>query len=538
MSGSKNTYSSVGDGGEIIGQAILTVLALPVGAAVLAFYTGKVLVKGVVAGGELATEAIKKLEDFSATKENEHKQELNDRIKEACDTLNSKIDQASQYCDRILQMPFMNDGFVQKSTEFIDQIASDFSSNLTLENALEMTLKLDNMLESLRDRQNAASACEQERTNLLAQMEQTRKMIQSQSDIPADPELAILDEFERRLNDSTIETFHIVKADISNWTIALTNRIENIQENIRVNSIVSSLWSSLPVSQELAQKYDPAGYSELKRVEAHLKSNPQPEILLRFQNSFKLHQSAVEAKKRQEDELQAERERIRKIFEPKLEVLVQRLELADSVIVNRWEGNMFNNLKQMLETFKENLAQGNFQSMESDFESWNEAYTNMLTQAGLKQQAEERRQYIVEAMKAELPKLGFDIQSLSSRSDSTSDTVIKVVPRIQNEEKRRRITITVPQVANEPVKYKFDGYDVEYTRVDGCPVVENDTGKQAVLDISAALKPYGIFMSEPDWGGNPDKIHKNEKDLPGDNNPAEELTRSQSEGQYRALDLD
>lgn len=538
MSGSKNTSTSVGDGGEVIGQAILAVLAIPVGAAVLTYYAGKVLVKGTIAGGKLAAKGIERYQEYQRQQNELHRQQLERRILEACNNLRSQIDQATQYCDRVLRQPFMNDSIAQKSVDDVNQIASQFSFNLSLESALKLNQDLEKTLNSLRTRQSAANACQQELSDLMVQMEQMRKMIQSQSDVPSAPELATLNEFEKRLNSSTIETFAIVKSDFSNWALSLTNKIKTVQESVRVKNIISSLWSSLPVSLDLAQKYDPAGYSELKRIESFLTSNPQPEMLARFQKSFEQHKAAVEVKKRQEAELEAERERMRKIYEPKLEELVQRLELADTEIVNRWAGNVLTNLKRTLDAFRTNLAQGNFQTIESDIDSWNETYTNMLTQAGLKQQAEERRQYIVEALRTELPKMGFDIQSLSSKSDAASDTVIKVVPHTQSEGQRRRITITVPQAANEPVNYKFDGYDVKYNRVEGQPVVENDTGKQTVMDIAAALKPYGIILSDPDWGGNPDKIRKNEKGLPDDNNPAEELDRSQSEGQYRALDLD
>ena len=176
--------------------------------------------------------------------------------------------------------------------------------------------------------------------------------------------------------------------------------------------------------------------------------------------------------------------------------------------------------------------------MERDIAAWSESFDNMLLEAARKQEAEDRRLYIIEAMKLELPKLGFDIQSLASQADAASNTVIKVVPHTQKTGKRQRITISVPQNANEPINYKFDGYDLKHNRVEGRPVVENDTGKQTVLDIAAALKPYGVSMSEPDWTGNPDKLQKNADSLPGDNNPAEELERSQTAKQNRALDLD
>ncbi len=539
MSGSKNTTTSVGDGGgEVIGAAILAALAVPVGAAVLTYYAGKVLVKGTIAGGKLAAKGVERYQEYQRQQNEIRLQRLENRRVEECNKLRSQMNQATQYCNQVSRLPFMNDNWATRAIDNVNQIVSQFSSNLSLEKALELNQSLDKAVKAIVSRQNAAVSSQQERTELLTQMEQTRRMIQSQSDVPSEPELAKLNEFQNRINSSTLETFPVIKADVSNWTIDLMNRIKSVQEIVKVRSVINSLWNSLPVSPELAKKYDPVGYSELKRIESFILSASQTGALSRFQSSFEQHLAAVKAGMRQEAELEAEREVNRRKFEPKLDELTQRLELADNEIVNRWSGNVLSNLRRTLEAFKTNLAQGLFQTMESDMESWNETYTNMLTQAGLKQQAEERRQYLVEALKTELPKLGFDIQSLSSKSDAASDTVIKVVPHTQDTGQRRRITITVPQAANEPVNYKFDGYDVKHNRIEGRPVVENDTGKQTVMDIAAALKPYGILMSDPDWGGNPDKIRKNADSLPDDNNPAEELERTQSAGQRRALDLD
>ncbi|MBR5711059.1 MAG: hypothetical protein IKX40_09900 [Thermoguttaceae bacterium] len=539
MSGSKNSSTSVsGDGGEVVGAAILAALAIPVGAAILTYYAGKVLVKGTVAGGKLAAKGVERYQEYQRQQNEIRLQRLENRRIEECNKLRSQMNQATQYCNQVSQLPFMNDSWAARAIDDVNQIVSQFSSSLPLEKALELSQSLDKAVKVISTRQDAAVSSQQERSELLAQMEQTRKMIQSQSDVPSEPELAKLKEFQNRINSSTIETFPVIKADVSNWTIDLMNRIKSVQEIVKARSVISSLWNSLPVSPELAKKYDLAGYSELKRIESFIFSASQPGALSRFQNAFEQHKAAVKVKMRQEAELEAEREMNRRKFEPKLDELTQRLELADNEIVKRWSGNVLSNLRRTLETFKTNLAQGLFQTMESDIESWNEAYTNMLTQAGLKQQAEERRQYIVDAMKMELPKLGFDIQSLSSKSDAASDTVIKVVPHTQNSGQRRRITITVPQAANELVNYKFDGYDVKHNRIEGRPVVENDTGKQTVMDIAAALKPYGILISDPDWGGNPDKIRKNADSIPDDSNPAEELERTQSAGQHRALDLD
>ena len=432
----------------------------------------------------------------------------------------------------------MNDSWTQNVIAGINNVTSQFSYKLELDKAIELSQNLEKMVLSIQNREQLAARCQNERNDLLMQMTQMRKTIQSQSDVPSAPELARLDDFQNQVNASTIETFQAIKAEYSSWALVLMNKIKTVQESVRVKNVVASRWNSLPVSRELAEKYAAAGYSELTRIESSILSNPQAEVLRRFQKQFELHKRAVEVKMRQEAEQEAQNAQIRKTYEPKLDEMLQRLELADSEIVNRWTGSKLANLKQTLETIKNNVAQNAFQTADSEIDAWNDSYTNMLTEAGLKQQAEERRQYIVEAMKTELPKLGFDIQSLASKSDAASDTVIKVVPHTQKGGQRQRITITVPQSANEPVNYKFDGYNLKRNRVEGRPVVENDTGKQTVMDIASALKPYGISMSEPDWSGNPDKIQKNADSLPDDNNPAEELERSQSAGKYRSLDLD
>lgn len=538
MSGSKYSSTSVGDGGEVIGAAILTALAIPVGAAILTYYAGKVLVKGTIAGSQMAAEGIDRYQKYQQEQQKKHLEQLEKRRVEACSSLKNQISQATQYCNRVSTLPFMNDSWTNNVIVGINNISSQFSPKLELDKAIELSQSLEKMTQSIQNREKLAADCQSDRNSLLDQMKQMRKTIQSQSDVPSAPELAKLDDFQKRVNASTIETFPAIKADFSNWSIVLMNRIKTVQESVKVKNIINSLWNSLPVNPELAEKYDSAGFSELKRIESSVLSNPQTEVLLRFQKLFEQHKSAVEVKMRQEAEREAQNAQIRKSYEPKLDEMSQRLELADSEIVNRWAGSKLANLKQTLETIKNNIAQNAFQTADSEINAWNDSYTNMLTDAGLKQQAEERRQYIIEAMKTELPRLGFDIQSLASKSDATSDTVIKVVPHTQKGGQRQRITITVPQAANEPVNYKFDGYNLKHNRVEGRPVVENDTGKQTVMDIAAALKPYGISMSEPDWTGNPDKIQKNADSLPGDNNPAEELERSQTAAQYRSMELD
>lgn len=556
MSGSKNTHweisssyeptytssstrtSSGVDGGEVLGNAILAVLAIPAGAAVLTYYAGKVLVKGTIAGGKLAAKGVERYQEYQRKQHEIHLQQMEQRRVEACNNLRAQIEKAIQYCNRVSKAPFMNDSWASRAISEVNSAASEFSSDLSLERVLKLNRNLEKTIKSLETREGKAASCQQDRVALLAQLEQMRRTIQSQSDVPSEPEIAKLNEFQNRINSSTIETFPSIKADFSSWTINLMSRIKSVQSAMKAKSVISSLWNSLPVSPELAKKYDPAGYSELKRIESSILSVAKSDALLRFQKLFEQHKRAVEVKMNQEAEKEAQNAQIRKSYEPKLDEIIQRLELADSEIVNRWVGSKLANLKQVLERIKTNLAQGAFQTMDSDIDAWNESYANMLTEAGLKQQAEERRLYLIEAMKTELPKLGFDIQSLSSKSDAASDMVIKVVPHTQKEGQRQRITITVPQTANEPVNYKFDGYNLKHNRVEGRPVVENDTGKQTVMDIAAALKPYGIAMSEPDWNGNPDKIQKNADSLPGDNNPAEELERTQSAGQYRSMELD
>ena len=538
MSGSKNSSTSVGDGGEVIGAALLAALAIPVGAAILTYYAGKVLVKGTIAGGQMAAEGIERYQEYQRQQQELHQRQLEQRRVDACKNLHARIDHAAQYCNRVSSLPFMNDSWTKNVLAGINNVSSQFSFNLELDKAVELNQNLEKMVLSIQDREELAARCQTERNALLDQMKQMRKTVQSQSDVPSAPELAKLDDFQSRVNASTLETFPTIKAEYSRWTIELLNKIKTVQESVRAKNVVTSLWNSLSVSQEQAEKYDSAGFSELKRIESSVLSNPQSDVLLRFQKQFEQHKRAVEVKMRQEAEREAQNAQIRKTYEPKLDEMLQCLELADSEIVNRWAGSKLANLKQTLEAIKNNVAQGAFQTADSEIDAWNESYTNTLTEAGLKQQAEERRQYIVEAMKTELPKLGFDIQSLASKSDAASDTVIKVVPHTQKGGQRQRITITVPQNDKEPVNYKFDGYNLKHNRVEGRPVVENDTGKQTVMDIAAALKPYGISMSEPDWTGNPDKIQKNADSLPDGNNPAEELERTQSAAQYRSMELD
>ena len=154
------------------------------------------------------------------------------------------------------------------------------------------------------------------------------------------------------------------------------------------------------------------------------------------------------------------------------------------------------------------------------------------------QKAEERREYIVQSMKTVLPELGFSIQSIQSESDAKSNTIIKVVPCDDvGLRDRRQITISIPQKEKEVIKYVFNGYHTESSRVNGHPIVENDEGLQAVKSIKEALKPFGIRLSEPDWKGNPAKINAESKDLP-DYGPEEEADWQDEEEETRQMEMD
>ena len=532
-------------GSKFILFDLLTPVALP--AIYLAgkgiYYSGKSVVNGTIAASQLSVEGIERLQEFMRKQAELRQQKLEKARREAFGQLQENVSKTLWLYQQSVTNPFMNDNATVQAVNRVQAISSLCNPDLELEKALELNLELEKVFNSLKTRTTLARRCQRERENLLDQLEQTRQAIAAQKDVPAAPELAALEDYRRRINEATVDNFMTIQAEYSNWAAKLLNRIKSVQTDVKVKSLVCSLWQSLPVSPELAQQYDSAGYSELKRIESFiLSSNTQSSAkeaeLIRFQNTFAKHKAAVEIKKRQEEEREAERAEFRKTFEPKLDEMAMRLALTDKEIVNRWEKTRLSHLTRQLAEFNDNLVKGSVQSMQADIDSWNESFDAMLTEAARKQMEEERRQYIIEAMKLELPKLGFDIQSLASQADAASNTVIKVVPQSQKAGKRQRITITVPQGSNEPVNYKFDGYDLKHSRVEGRPVVENDSGKQTVMDIADALKPYGISMSEPDWSGNPNRIQKNADSLPDDGNPAEELEMSQSEAQYRSMELD
>lgn len=508
-----------------------------------AYYSGKAIVNGTVAAGEMVAEGIERFEEYQRQQAELRQQKLAQARQEACSLLQENVSKAIWLCQQVVTNPFMNDDWLAQASKRIQDVAAKCSPDLELEKALELSQKLEKEVNSIKARMTSAQRCQRERESLLEQLEFTRQTIKSQRDVPSAPELAALAEYQRRIKSAKLETFPAIKAEYSHWATQLLNKLKFAQTEAKLKCAVNALWASLPIGTELAQQYDSAEYAELKRIESFILTSNAPATskeaeLVRFQKTFVKHKTTVEIKLEQEAKLEAERIKFRKIFEPKLNELSMRLAMTDKEIVNRWEKNKLANLTQQLEAFKTNLAQGQFNTMESDLAVWNESFDNMLTDAACKQQAEDRRLYIIEAMKLELPKLGFDIQSLASQADASSNTVIKVVPHTQKAGKRQRITISVPQNANEPINYKFDGYDLKHNRIEGRPVVENDAGKQTVMDIAAALKPYGISTSEPDWSGNPDKLQKNADSLPGGNNPAEELERSQTAKQNRALDLD
>ncbi len=508
-----------------------------------AYYSGKAVVNGTIAAGEMVSEGIERFEEYQRQQAEIRQFKLEHARQEAYTQLQQNAQQAQFYCQQISGHPFMNDNWSTQAFKRIQDISAQCNPDMVLEKALELNQKLEKEVNSVKARMSSAQRSERERERLLEQLEFTRQTIKAQRDVPSSPELATLEDYQRRIKSAKLETFPTIKAEYSNWATQLLNKLKSAQTEAKLKCAVNALWASLPVSTELAQQYDSSGYAELKRVESFILTSNAPASskeaeLVRYQNLFTKHKAAVEVKIKQEAKLEAERAEFRKVFEPKLDELALRLAMTDKEVVNRWEKNKLSNLTQQLEAFKTNFAQGRFESMDRDIAVWNESFDNMLLEAARKQEAEDRRLYIIEAMKIELPKLGFDIQSLASQAGTASDTVIKVVPHTQKGGKRQRITISVPQNANEPINYKFDGYDLKRNRVEGKPVVENDTGKQTVMDIASALKPYGISMSEPDWSGNPDKIQKNADSLPDDNNPAEELERSQSVGKYRSLDLD
>ena len=508
-----------------------------------AYYTGKAIVEATETAGQLTAEGIERFQEYQRKQAELRQQKLEKARREAFGQLQENISKTLWLYQQNVTNPFMNDNATVQAVNRVQAISSLCNPDLELEKSLELNLELEKITSSLKARATLAQRYQRERENLLEQLDQTRLAIAAQKDVPAAPELAALEDYRRRINEATVDNFMTIQAEYSNWAAKLFNKIKSVQTDVKVKSLVCSLWNSLSVSPELAQQYDSAGYSELKRIESFIlssstQSSAKDAELVRFQNTFAKHKAAVEIKKRQEDEREAERAEFRKTFEPKLDEMAMRLALTDKEIVNRWEKTRLSHLTRQLAEFSDNLAKGNVQSMQADIDSWNESFDAMLTEAARKQQAEERRQYIIEAMKLELPKLGFDIQSLASQADAASNTVIKVVPQTQKAGKRQRITITVPQGSNEPVNYKFDGYDLKHNRIEGRPVVENDSGKQTVMDIAAALKPYGISMSEPDWSGNPNRIQKNADSLPDDGNPAEELEMSQSEAKQRSIELD
>ena len=225
-------------------------------------------------------------------------------------------------------------------------------------------------------------------------------------------------------------------------------------------------------------------------------------------------------------------------YAPKIAELEDMLELAQNEIFKRWAKSDLVFLQNSIEAMKVTCQEGNDSTIESQIENWLKIYDNMKISVASAQKAEERREYIVQSMKTVLPELGFSIQSIQSESDAKSNTIIKVVPCDDvGLRDRRQITISIPQKEKEVIKYVFNGYHTESSRVNGHPIVENDEGLQAVKSIKEALKPFGIRLSEPDWKGNPAKINAESKDLP-DYGPEEEADWQDEEEETRQMEMD
>ncbi len=507
-----------------------------------AFSAGKGIVKGANTTIDLAAKGIERYCEYQRHQEDLRKAKLEQARQETCNQLSQNINLASSICQQVCSQSFMKDSATLDIVKRIENISDKFSSNLDLETAVGLNLELEKNVSALKSRITLAQAGIRQREALQVQMDQLRQTIQTQRDIPAAPELAALENYIKRVNAATIDSLSPIKSEYSVWATSLLNKIKTVHTDAKVKNVVYSLWSAMPVNQKLAQQYDPEGFAEVKRIGTFLLSPNTPPTakeaeLVRFQNVFTKHKAAVEQKMQLIAKQEAEIAKLRNKFEPELDAMPKRLALIDKEVVNRWEGVRLSNLTRQLADVKTNFSRGVFQTMESDVAIWNETFDSMLAEAGKKQQDEEFRQYLVEALKLELPKLGFDIQSLSNPSGATSNMVIKVVPQVQKTGARQRITITVPQESDKPINYKFDGYDIKHKSVEGRPVIENDAGKQTVNDIASVLKEYGISMSQPDWSGNPDKIQKNADSLPDDNNPAQNQDLSHVATQYRSLEL-
>ena len=527
-------------GAVVVGAAVLATLAIPAGVAMVG-YAGKAVAKGTVAAGKQVYKTAKAYEEYRKEQELKKQRIIAERLAREMAELGRL---ASPYSQLVAQMKGVS---LLKQHDFSqDSQLADLVKNSRFEKTLDKAIAVrQQVLRRMRFLQDLQVECGKAATNVGAlqrEMAQMAEIFRSQSSLPVKTWPAQLQQYQREAANVTLETLDALRTRWANWKLDVTSKLKSLEIQTQVLMEFEGLKNTMPCSAEESRALDPAGFAQLEKLEQHLRNqvggvvvSSLPVILRDYRAALEQHKATIAVGLQKQKEENLRKKAVYRKYAPKVAELEQMLELANNELVQHWAAQTLTFLKDSIQLMEQHCHDGKDTVLEEEIASWRGTFEKMLTEAGLKQQAEERRQYIVQSMKAVLPEMGFRILSLQS-GNASSDTVLKVAPDTNDPmQGRRRITISIPQAVNENVCYKFDGYPLKRSREKGQLIEENDDGKRIVQGITQALKPFGIMMTEPDWRGNPDKLQKGARDLP-DFTPAEERGYQQTEQQQREME--
>ncbi|MDO4569965.1 MAG: hypothetical protein Q4D38_06265 [Planctomycetia bacterium] len=548
MSGSKDTVVAVADtGAELAGSAVLGLLAVATAAAavtgVLAFYGGKVAIKGtrlageaLVATGQAAADGVRKYQEYQQEQQAIRERMMAERLfRQRKETSESAQQVERQIASFVREVAFRDEGL----DEFAQEVGAILQKapEMTLEQLVRATQELRKKQKRLENLKTLKKQLDTQRAEIRTQIQQTEDFIRSNAGEKSAEFLRQLETLRARLNDATLQNFSTVCRQWSAWQIQISGQIRSEAAYSRGTLLLDALWNSLPVSREVAKTWESTTVAQLERMDHFIRNQraahqiPALEReLAEFQKLFEPFLVKIQESLQIQNERQAQNEKIRAEFLPQIEELEQMLTLASTEIVKRWSASDLEYLHSALEKMSQQVDNGNFETIQNDIESWKYQFETMLTSAGIKQREFERRNYIVRSLRSVLPEMGFTIRSVQNEpavsGPNESETILRLVPQSRSGSGKESITITIPHSESAPVNYRFDGYPIKKTREQGQPIVENDDGKRIVQEVTTKLRPFGIVAGAPTWQGNPDRIRKGAKDLPNSEGPVTEETWS------------
>lgn len=545
MSGVKGTELVVVDtvGSAIVsGAAMLALLAIPA-AAGLTYYAGKTVIQGGIAAGKATVKAAKAYEEYRRQQEILRQRMMEERRQRELDEIKQMIAPYSAILQKTAHQSLLKDFDCTKDISFLNTLQKG-NYVQTLDSIIEIKQKIQRRIRFLLEQDVECQKMGVQIQTLQNEITQMASLFRKEPSLPDSKWLGQLEKFRAELQTLTLNSFYSFQNRWSNWKLDVAAKLKSVEVQTQARLELEAIRHKVPCTPEEAEKIDPMGYAQLQKLEQHVlnqtsvvQSANLQAILHDYQVAMERHLAVVLPELEKLNEQKQQQKAVYRKYAPKIAELENMLELAQTEIVKRWAEPDLVFLQNSIENLKKICKEGDASNIECDMESWRSQFESMLTSAGLKQRAEERRQYIVQSMKNVLPELGFNIQSIQSESDAKSNTIMKVVPAEDSgSHGRRRITISIPQEENGIVQYRFDGYHIEKSREKGQPIEKNDDGKKTVQNIAMALKPFGVLVSEPDWKGNPDKIQKGAKDLPDSSGPEEEMNWQSPEAKHMEMD--